>query len=194
LGLVAVGAREIGPIPLDGLAIDFALDSYERVKELVGDVGQDGGTARGDAVLDDQDEELGEELVDLVCGLEIVELDQEIGGEVDVDGLRRMDLQCGMTKAEAGAQGTQAAAPAAGSEMGALCVGIAGKRDGVEAGGLRIHDLSFLGAEGGYHPRGDRKSAEDLDSKAVAGAPLRKRVCISMKTISLQVCNKKQTS
>ena len=52
----------------------------------------------------------------------------------------------------------------------------------------------FLGAEGGYHPRGDRKSAEDLDSKAVAGAPLRKRVCISMKTISLQVCNKKQTS
>jgi len=144
LGLVAVGAREIGPIPLDGLAIDFALDSYERVKELVGDVGQDGGTARGDAVLDDQDEELGEELVDLVCGLEIVELDQEIGGEVDVDGLRRMDLQCGMTKAEAGAQGTQAAAPAAGSEMGALCVGIAGKRDGVEAGGLRIHDLSFF--------------------------------------------------
>jgi len=144
VGLVTLRGWQI-PIPLDGLAIDFALDSYERVKELVGDVGQDGGTARGDAVLDDQDEELGEELVDLVCGLEIVELDQEIGGEVDVDGLRRMDLQCGMTKAEAGAQGTQAAAPAAGSEMGALCVGIAGKRDGVEAGGLRIHDLSFFG-------------------------------------------------
>jgi hypothetical protein len=119
VGLVTLGGRQI-PVPLDGLAIDFALDGDEGVKELIGDVGQDGGTARGNAVLDDQDEELGEELIDLVGGLEIVELDREVGGEVDVNGLRRLDLQCGMTKAEAGAQGAQAAAATACGEMSAL--------------------------------------------------------------------------
>jgi hypothetical protein len=190
---VAAGARGIGPIPFDGLAIDLALDGDQGVEELVGDVGENGGTARGDAVLHDENEELGEELVDLVGGLEVVELDQEIGGEVDVNGLRRLRLECGMAEAEACAQGTQAAAPAACGEMTALCVGIAGKRDSSKAGCLRVHGLSFWVPKG-YHPRGDRKSAEGLDSKAVAGAPLRKRVCISMKTISLQVCNKKQTS
>ena len=54
LGLVAVWGWEI-PIPLYGLSGDLALDGYERVEELVGDVGEDGGTARGDAVLHDED-------------------------------------------------------------------------------------------------------------------------------------------
>ena len=73
-GLVALWGWEIGPIPFDGLAIDFALDSDQRVEELVGDIGEDGGAARGDAVLHYQNKELGEELIDLLCGLEIVEL------------------------------------------------------------------------------------------------------------------------
>ena len=150
-GLVTLWGWEI-PIPLDGLAIDLAPDGRERVKELVGDVRQDGGAARGDAVLHDQDQELGKELVDLVGGLEIVELEQEVGGEVDVNGLGRLDLQCGMAKAEAGAQSAQAAAAAASGEMGALFVATAGTSDGVGAGCLRIHGLSFLGAEGGTTP------------------------------------------
>jgi hypothetical protein len=119
LGLVAVGGWEI-PIPLDGLRGDLALDSYERVEELVGDVGWDGGTTWGDAVLHDEDEELGEKLIDLVGGLEIIELDQEVGGKVDVDWLRGLDLECGMTKAKAGTQGAKAAATAARGEMTAF--------------------------------------------------------------------------
>ncbi|MCU1243715.1 MAG: hypothetical protein JWO71_4441 [Candidatus Acidoferrum typicum] len=150
-GLVAIGGWEI-PIPLYGVGIDFALDGYEGVEKLVRDVGEDGGTARGDPVLHDEDKELGEELVDLVGGLKIVELDQEMGGQVDVNGLRRLDLECGMAKAKAGAQGAKAAATAASGEMTALCVGIAGKRDSGGAGCLRIHSLSFLGVKGGYTP------------------------------------------
>jgi len=141
--LVAVWGWETGPIPLDGLAIDLALDGHEGVEQLIGDVGEDGGTARGDTVLHDEDEELGEKLVNLVGGLKIVELDQEIGGQVDVNGLRGLDLECGMTKAEAGTQSAKAAATAACGEMSALCVGIAGKRDSIGAGCLRVHGLSF---------------------------------------------------
>ena len=59
-------------------------------------------------------------MVDLVGGLKIVELDQEIGGQVDVNGLRRLDLECGMTEAKAGAQGAKAAATAACGEMTAF--------------------------------------------------------------------------
>jgi hypothetical protein len=92
-------------------------------------------------------------------------------------------LECGMTETEAEAQSAKAATTAACDEMTALCVGSAGKRDSGGAGCLRIHSLSFWCE--GVPPRGDRKSAEELDSKAVAGAPLSKRVCISMKTISL---------
>jgi hypothetical protein len=102
------------------LAIGLALDGYERVQELIGDVGQDGGAARGDAVLHDEDKEPGEELIDLLGGLEIVELDQEIGGQVNVDRLGMLDLQRGMTKAEAGAQGTEPAATAACGEISAF--------------------------------------------------------------------------
>jgi hypothetical protein len=59
-------------------------------------------------------------LVDLLGGLEIVELDQEIGGQVNVDRLGMLDLQRGMTKAEAGAQGTEPAATTACGEISAF--------------------------------------------------------------------------
>jgi hypothetical protein len=42
--------------------------------------------------LHDEDEEFGQELVDLIGGLEVVKLDQEISGEVDVHRLRRLEL------------------------------------------------------------------------------------------------------
>jgi hypothetical protein len=192
-GLVALGAGHV-PIPLDGLAVDFAFYSDQGVEELIGYVGKDGGPTRGDAVLHDQDKELGEELVDLVGGLEIVEPDQEVGGEINVDRLRRLDLQCGMTETEAGAECAQTAAAAACGEMDALVFRIGNDS---ESGGTRslIHGLSFLNLKlKGVHPRGDRKSSEGFDSKGVARALLSKRVCMSMKTISLQACNKKQTS
>ncbi len=69
----------------------FAVNGAVAVQELVGDVRQNGGAARGDAAFGDEDEESGKELVDLGGRLECGELPEEIGGEVvrvGLDGLR----------------------------------------------------------------------------------------------------------
>jgi hypothetical protein len=58
------------------------VDGAVGVQELVGDVGQDGGAARGDAALADLDEEIGEELVDREGGLELGEFANEFCGEI----------------------------------------------------------------------------------------------------------------
>jgi len=125
---------------LHRLTIDLALDGHERVEELVGNVGEDSGAACGDAVLHDEDEEFGEELIDLVGGLEVVKLDQEVGGEVDVHGLRRLELQGGMAKAEAGAESTKTTLTTASGEMMALLdCGDGGCAGGARGGCLGIH-------------------------------------------------------
>jgi hypothetical protein len=54
-----------------------------RVQELVGDVSQNGGAARGDAAFGDLDKEFREKLVDLGGGLEVGEFPEEFGGEVN---------------------------------------------------------------------------------------------------------------
>jgi hypothetical protein len=61
----------------------FAVDGAVGVEELVGDVGQDGGAARGDAAFGDKDQELGEELVDVNGVLELGGFTEEVGGEVE---------------------------------------------------------------------------------------------------------------
>jgi hypothetical protein len=48
---------------------------------LVGDVGEDGGAAGGDAAFGDEDEEACEELADAVRRVELGELGKEVGGE-----------------------------------------------------------------------------------------------------------------
>src|SRR5712691_7947398 len=82
--LVALGARQIEDnlLWLFGLSILFALDGAVGVEELVGDVGQDGGAAGGDAAFGDEDQEAVEKLVDVHGGIELRELGKEIGGEV----------------------------------------------------------------------------------------------------------------
>jgi hypothetical protein len=60
----------------------FAVDGAVRVEELVGDVTQDGGAARGDAAFGDENEEPGEKLVDVDGGVELGEFGEEVGGEV----------------------------------------------------------------------------------------------------------------
>ena len=60
----------------------FALDGTLRVEELIGYVGQDGGTARGDTALGHQDEEAGEKLVDGEGSFKLREFGEEVGGEV----------------------------------------------------------------------------------------------------------------
>jgi len=55
---------------LGRLCFEFLLDSREGAEELVGYVSEDGGAARGDAVLGEMDEERGKEVIDLRGGFE----------------------------------------------------------------------------------------------------------------------------
>jgi hypothetical protein len=65
---LGLGVREVE----DELRRIFLLDDGEGVEELVGDVGEDGSTAGGDFVFDDQINDGGEEVVDLTGGIESV--------------------------------------------------------------------------------------------------------------------------
>jgi len=70
-----------------GVALVVVVDGAVGVEELIGDVGQDGGAARGDAALGDLDKEIGEELVDREGGLELGEFADEFRGEIRGVGL-----------------------------------------------------------------------------------------------------------
>jgi hypothetical protein len=70
-----------------GVALVVVVDGTVRVEELVGNVGQDGGAARGDAAFGDLDKQIGEELVDGDGGLEVGEFPDELGGEIRGVGL-----------------------------------------------------------------------------------------------------------
>jgi len=126
---------------LSRLTIEFALDSNQGVKELVSDVGEDGGATRGDAILDDEDKKFGKELVDLLGGLKIVESAEEIGGKVDINGLCGLELQCGMAKTKARADGTKATLPSRNGDVMAFRIGFDQHRGRVGAGSLLIHGL-----------------------------------------------------
>ena len=144
LRVVAFGPT--GPIDFNGLTIDFALDGNQRVEELVGDVGKDGGATRGDTILDDEDQELGKELVDLLGGLQVIELAEEVGGKVDVNGLSGLELQRSMAKTKTGTDGAKAALPSGDGDVMALrIVGLDERCGRIGAGFLLIHGLSFLG-------------------------------------------------
>jgi hypothetical protein len=62
--------------------LGFEGDGAMGVEELVGDVGEDGGAAWGDAAFGDEDEEASEEFVDVRAGGEFGEFGEEVGGEV----------------------------------------------------------------------------------------------------------------
>jgi hypothetical protein len=53
------------------------------VEELVGDVGENGSAARGDASLSDEGEEAGQKLPEIDTALRRGELRQQFGGEVE---------------------------------------------------------------------------------------------------------------
>jgi len=54
-----------------------------RVKELVGDVGENGSAARGDAALGDKDEKARQELPEVGTDPGPGELRKKVGGEVE---------------------------------------------------------------------------------------------------------------
>jgi len=83
LKTLAERAREIDDDLLGGVGGDFVfdVDRVEGAEEKVAGVGHDGAAARGEAVLGEEEQETGEELVDLGGGLELGEIAEEIGGE-----------------------------------------------------------------------------------------------------------------
>jgi hypothetical protein len=82
--LVALGARHIEDnlLRLVGLGILLAFDGAVGVEELVGDVGKDGGAARGDAAFGDEDQEAVEKFVDVHGGIELREFGEEFRGQI----------------------------------------------------------------------------------------------------------------
>jgi hypothetical protein len=120
---LGLGVREVE----DELRRIFLLDDGEGVEELVGDVGEDGGTAGGDFVFDDQINDGGEEVVDLTGGIESVGGAKEELGEVAVLGSAP-----GVGRAE-GMAGAEAAGRV-GMEAAAFAVALAGPAARVAGG------------------------------------------------------------
>lgn len=102
---------------------DFAVDGWQGTEEEVADVGEDRCAPGGDAVLGQEDEEVGEDLVDVVGGLEGGELADELGGEVFGFGLFFEGTGVGVAEAGGGIRDGQAAAATSGSEV--LAAGVA---------------------------------------------------------------------
>jgi hypothetical protein len=87
------------------------LDGGEGAEKQAGGVGNDGGAARGDAILGEQDEQLGEDLVDVGGGGELGELADQVRGEVG--DFKALKVKLGMAEAEAGVGVDNAEAAAA---------------------------------------------------------------------------------
>jgi len=106
------------------LGLAFLFDGGKGAEEELIDVGEDGGTARGDAVLREEDHEFGEEIMNLGGGVELGEVAGEGGGEVAVGGIGLLILEAGMAKAETGmrVQDAQTATTAFAGEMAAAGV------------------------------------------------------------------------
>lgn len=115
----AVGTREIpkkgrfgGAVA--GVRTEFLFDGGEGAEKQAGDIGDDGGAARGDAVLGEEDEELGEDLVDVGGGGKLAEIAGEVGGEVGRVGGWRPKVDVVFAEIGRGVREGEAAATAAG--------------------------------------------------------------------------------
>jgi hypothetical protein len=89
----------------------------EGVEDLGGDVGEDAGALGGDAIADEEKQEPGQEVVDVIGGAEFGELIEKIGGKVVRIFLAL--AKAGVTEAETGT-GVQGAELAGTARAGAL--------------------------------------------------------------------------
>jgi hypothetical protein len=91
--------------------VEFVVDGGEGAEFEAGDISEDGGAAGGDAVLDEEAGEFGEEVVDLGGGAEVGGLVAEGCGEIGVGdlgvrmrgGVARAELRIGVAGEEAAA-------------------------------------------------------------------------------------------
>src|ERR1700676_2190912 len=95
----------------------FAVEGRYGAEELVGDVGEDGGTARRDAILRDEKEQAGEEIVDVGGGVELAESGGERVGEIGGCGAILRELGVTGTEASVGGGDREAAAGAVGEAV-----------------------------------------------------------------------------
>jgi hypothetical protein len=102
LVLGAVGAGHVED-DVDGFVVGVfsVADLAEGAEELGGDVSEDAGALGGDAIADKEKQEPGQELVDLIGGVEFGELIEKVGGKVV--GVLLAVAEAGVTEAEAGA-------------------------------------------------------------------------------------------
>jgi hypothetical protein len=119
---------------------EFAVHHGESAEELVGEVGEDGGAAGGDASFGEEDEDAGEGVVDVGGGVEVFEAFWEIGGDVGlmIEILREM----GVAAAEKAVSRwrRQAAAGAVVEDVLAAGYGV----DGIGVVAIGVHVFSLL--------------------------------------------------
>jgi hypothetical protein len=101
------------------IGMEFAVDGGHGAKDLRADVSEHSGAFGGDTVFRKDLEKSGEEEIDLLGGLQVVELCEEIGGKVS--GIGFLGVEAGMAEAETtgGVEGREAAAFTALGAMGA---------------------------------------------------------------------------
>jgi hypothetical protein len=100
--LVADRARGVED-DVDGFFVGefHAAHLAEGVEELGSDVGEDTGALGGDAIADEEKQEPGQELVDVIGGVEFGELIEKVGGKVV--GVFLALAETGVAEAETGA-------------------------------------------------------------------------------------------
>jgi hypothetical protein len=157
-----IAALDAGRFGVPELENVFAVDGAVRVEELVGDVPQDGGAARGDAAFGHKDQKPCEELVDVNGGLELGEFGEKIGGEVfrvvlDGNGNRGVCLPMAEAKARVNLRAGEAAALAVGIKI--RTAGRSGFRrnsDGIGgevwASDCSVHELFLFLVKGVHSP------------------------------------------
>ena len=103
LGSVADGTGGIFEGDGDGFVVRvlYVADLAEGAEELGSDIGEDAGALGGDAIADEEKQEPGEELVDVIGGVEFGELIEKVGGKVV--GVLLALAEAGVTEAETGA-------------------------------------------------------------------------------------------
>jgi len=98
--VVALGAREVEDELLRLIeTIELAFDGGEGAEKGLAEIGQDGGTARGDAVLDEKHGDLGEKGMDAGGTIKSRKQADESRGEIFVGGL---ELASDVAETEAG--------------------------------------------------------------------------------------------
>jgi len=135
-----------------GLRVEFVIDGGEGAKELVGDVGEDGGATRGDFIFGEEEKEASEKFIDGDGGAEF----PEVGGE-DGGTFRGVLLILG----EMGVSGAVRGVEGAGVEAATLAVSVAmratsGVVDGAGVSDLLVH-FFFPWMGFGGTPRGQRR-------------------------------------